>query len=91
MNMQERRELCRQVEKWDTAVQGWYTQALQKMSHLVPPTEPREQHIAATTAAATTVSIEWLAFMLSFAYTEGALGSQIPVEDLIDQLRGKSA
>lgn len=68
-------------EKAETAIRGWHDMAMKSMSQHVPSILP------ADAASSTTVSVEWLAWMLSFAYCEGTLSGAAPGIDLMDLMK----
>lgn len=88
MSMQRRREWRQRFESADTTIQRWYAQALKNMPQHVPPIDPTPEALSASETAAATVNVEWLAWMLSFAYCEGALSSAHPEIDLMNLMRG---
>jgi hypothetical protein len=68
-------------QKAEIAIRGWTDHALKSMSQHVPSQTPADE------ASSITVSVEWLAWMLSYVYCEGALGSSHPELDLLNMLR----
>jgi hypothetical protein len=68
-------------QKAEVAVRGWTDQALKAMPQHVPSSTPADE------ASGRWVSVEWLAWMFSYVYCEGALGSAHPELDLMEMLR----